>query len=163
MNRLTALLPSWLLCITFLAAQEQPPAATAATETPREPLRVLLVGHDPAAPKIMFSDMAVARTEQLYRERTAAWEALLRYHFRDVKVVYGSDYRVEMSDAVDVTIFDAQPKAITAAKRGKDPVTGESTYQAATYLPESFDRPAILIAANAPTIGEPLGLKLDWL
>ena len=184
MIRFPSVFSALLLCATFVGAQAPAatapaatapdataPAATApdataaaATATDgRTDLRVLFVGQDPAALKVMFSNMAVERTRKLYRERTPAWEALLRYHFKNVTVVYGDDYRVEMSDAADVTIFDVPPKALSEAKRGTDPVTGEPTYQAATYLPESFDRPAIMIAANAPRIGEPLGLKLDWL
>lgn len=171
MTRLTAVLSALLLSASFAGAQA--PAASSsspvslASASPasaaREDLHVLFVGQDPADLKIMFSSMAVPRTRQLYRERTAAWESLLRYHFEHVTVVHGEDYRVEMSDDVDVTIFDVPPKALTAVKRGTDPDTGKSTYQAATYLPESFDRPAIMISASAPRIGEPLGLKLDWL
>ena len=119
-------------------------------------LRVLLVGHDPEAPQVMFRQLAKPRTFRLYRERTAAWESLLRYHFEHVKVVYGKDYEVAMSDDFDVTIFDARPKELTSAQR-------QPQYRPASYLPESFDRPAILIAENSPRIGEPIGLKLDWL
>lgn len=126
-------------------------------------LRVLLVGHDPARPETGMVDTDRARSLPLLRERTAAWEALLRYHFAHVTLVYGADYTVAMSADHDVTVFDTRPKALTEAVRGKDPQTGESTYQAATYLPESFDRAAITISDNSPRIGEPLGLKLDWL
>lgn len=117
-------------------------------------LRVLLVANDPAAPTITFRQMAKPRTFALYRERTAAWEALLRYHFEHVTVVHGADYEVAMSDAADVTIFDTRPKVIA-------PPSGPG--QRPAFLPASFDRPAILIAENAPLIGEPIGLKLDWL
>ncbi len=135
------------IAATFLFA-----AVTVAQGAPS----VLFVGNDPAAPKVPFRDLAKARTFKLYRERTAAFEALLRYHFENVKVAYGEDYRVEMSDDFDVTIFDTLPKALTKAVR-------QPVYKAATYLPESFDRPALLIADNTPRIGEPIGLKLDWL
>ncbi len=53
-----------------------------------------------------------------------------------------------MSDAVDVTLFDARPKALSQAKRGTDPVTGETSYKPAEYLPMDFDRPALMIAEN---------------
>lgn len=117
---------------------------------------VLLVGNDPEAPRIPFRDHAKERTFKLYRERTAAFEALLRYHFEKVEVVHGADYDVAMSDDFDVTVFDTLPKALTTAVR-------EPEYRAATYLPESFDRPALMIADVSPRIGEPIGLKLDWL
>lgn len=139
------LLPLVLAVPSSLLAQE---------ETPK-PLRVLLVGHNPDAPKVVFPQLAKPRTKRLYRERTAAWEALLRYHFEHVQVVHGNDYKTAMSEAVDVTIFDCRPKPLPAPNKTK---SGRPL-----ALPESFDRPAILIAENAPLIGEPIGLKLDWL
>ncbi|HEX5051915.1 MAG TPA: hypothetical protein VFZ65_09100 [Planctomycetota bacterium] len=149
-------LAALLLFGAFAGAQDASPAT-------KSGLRVLLVGQDPAAPKLPFADMAKERTLRLYRERTAAWEALLRYHFENVRVVHGEDYAIEMSNDADVTIFDCRPKALTPRVDEKDPRTGERIYKAATYLPESFDRPALMIAENSPLIGEPIGLKLDWL
>ena len=159
-----ALFLSFLLMAVFAAAQERPLATpeSAPGSVPAE-LRVLLVGHDPAQPKVVFRQLAEERTFRLYRERTAAWEALLRYHFAHVTVVHGDDYRVEMSDDVDVTVFDCRPAQLAAARRVKDPETGATVHHRASYLPDSFDRPAVLIAENAPLIGEPIGLKLDWL
>ena len=126
-------------------------------------LRILYVGQDPERPRPPFAKMAKKRTYALFRERTAAFEALLRYHFKEVRVVHGANYQVEMSDDVDVTIFDNLPKAITRARREKDPETGQLTYTPPTYLPRSFDRPALMISHNSAWIGESLGLKLDWM
>lgn len=164
MSSPSALFVPILLIAAFAVGQDRAEAAPEATpaSAPAE-LRVLLVGHDPARPKVVFPQLAKERTFRLYRERTAAWEALLRYHFAHVTVVHGDDYRVEMSDDVDVTVFDCRPAQLEAAREDKDPETGATVYRRASYLPESFDRPAVLIAENAPLIGEPIGLKLDWL
>ena len=127
-------------------------------------LSVLFVAHDPDAPKVMFRQLATERTFRLHRERTGAFEALLRYHFEDVTVVHADDYRVEMSDDADVTVFDVVPKERTAMVRELDDdgrLVGE--YKPPTYLPDDFDRPALSIAGVTPRIGDPLGLKLDWL
>ena len=118
---------------------------------------VLFVGHDPAQPEPMFANMATPRTMALHRERTPAFEALLRYHFDEVRVVHAADYTVALSDEYDVTIFDATPKALTEAKRSED------GYVPASYLPLDFDRPAITIAGISDRVGASLGLKLDWL
>jgi len=126
-------------------------------------LRVLFVGQDPAAPQVGYADAEKPRTLPLLRERTAAWEALLRYHFENVTVVYGADYEASMSDAVDVTIFDALPKPLVASVREQDPETGEWNYEPAQFLPDDFSKPALAIAHHTPRIGEPLGTKLDWL
>ena len=123
----------------------------------------MFVGHDPAKPKIPFPRMAKKRTHELYRERTAAYAALLRAHFADVKIVHAADYTVAMSDGVDVTVFDSTPKALSPARRTRDPRTGRATYAPARYLPRSFDRPALMIGWVAPRVGESLGLKLNWL
>jgi len=120
------------------------------TAPERSALHVLLVGHDPARPKVPFPQLAKPRTHELYRERTAAWHSLLREHFEDVTLVHAADYEVAMSERVDVTVFDAQPP------RGPGGIKPP-------FLPRDFDRPALLIAENSPGIGEPLGLKLDWL
>ncbi|MEM8710843.1 MAG: hypothetical protein AAGG01_07820 [Planctomycetota bacterium] len=144
----------------WLAPQTSSAADTARSKSQ---LRVLFVGNDPAAPDVLFADMANERTVELYKERTPAFEAFLTERFESVRVVYGGDYVASLSDGFDVTIFDTRPKALKEAVRGVDPETGESIYEPAAYLPESFTRPAITIAANSPQIGEPLGLKLDWL
>ncbi|MCR9248650.1 MAG: hypothetical protein NXI31_26785, partial [bacterium] len=96
------------------AVTAQSPAASA--DESRE-LRVLFVGHDPEAPKVAFRQLAKPRTFQLYRERTAAFEALLRYHFENVTVVHGEDYLASMSDDYDVTVFDTRPKPIRPLQR----------------------------------------------
>ena len=132
-------------------------------ERTKSPLRVLFVGHDPESPNMMFADIGTPRTVELYKERTASFEAFLNERFSQVTVVLGAEYSVDMSDQVDVTIFDTRPKKLKEASREVDPVTGEMDYHPAEYLPLSFDRPALLIAENSPQIGEPLGLKLDWL
>lgn len=120
-------------------------------------LKVLLVSHDPETPQVPFKDMAHERHAELYGERAALWEALLAEHFEHVSLVYGEQYEASMSDAVDVTIFDAKPPV------AKEAVRDGMNYEPAEYLPRTFDRPALMISENSPRLGEPLGLKLDWL
>ena len=155
------------ICVTRVVLVLVLMTAFAAAQSPaphfENDLRVLLVGNDPSAPSAGMMDKQLARTLPLLRERTATWEALLRYHFANVTVVYGNDYRVEMSDQHDVTIFDTRPKALTPRVNKTDPKTGERIYKAASYLPPSYDHATITISDNSPRIGEPLGLKLDWL
>ncbi|MFK7820499.1 MAG: hypothetical protein AB8G99_17395 [Planctomycetaceae bacterium] len=134
-------------------------ATAFAAESPeKSDLRVLFVGHDPEKPRMAFADISSKRTVELYKERTEAFDKFLNARFRNVQIVYGSDYKSEMSNAVDVTIFDCRPTALTEAKR-----TDDGGYEAPTYLPSNFDRAALMISENSPLIGEPLGLKLDWL
>lgn len=128
-------------------------------------LKILFVGHDPEAPQRPFSGAfdENRRMKQLYAERTPAFEKFLRGRFKRVRVVLSADYAVAMSNDADVTIFDARPKVLTPGVNEVDPATGQRVYKPASYLPMDFDRPALTIAENSPRIGEPLGLKLDWL
>ena len=157
---MTSIVRTAALAVTFsvslLAQADAAAARSQAAADQTAALRVLLVGHDPAAPKVSFKQLAKERTYRLYRERTAAFEALLRYHFEHVEVVHGEDYVPAMSDRADVTIFDCRPKALRPMQR-------EPEYRAAEYLPADFDAPAIMISENSPWIGEPLGTKFDWL
>ncbi|MEM1453437.1 MAG: hypothetical protein AAF957_28520 [Planctomycetota bacterium] len=109
---------------------------------PKSALRVLLVAHDPSSPQVSFPDMATERTHALYSERRDAFAALLREHFQNVRVVHASQYTPAMSGEEDVTVFDARP---------------------ARELDRSFSHPALMIGETSPRMGEPLGLKLDWL
>ena len=148
----------------FLTTSFAPAAiGTQEATSKKSDLKVLLVSHDPEAPKLAFASMADERTTELYAERAAAWKKLLDQHFESVQLVYGSDYKIEMSDKVDVTMFDSRPPELSPAGEVTDPETGETSYQRASYIPESFSRPALLVAENSPLMGEPIGLKLDWL
>ncbi len=120
-------------------------------------LRILFVGHDPDAPRVMFPQLATDRTYALHRERTPAFESLLRYHFKNVRVVYSADYLVEMSDDVDVTIFDALPKPVSPL------VHKAGSYTPPSYLPDTFNRPVLTISGASSGIGDTFGSKLDWL
>ncbi|MFT4540983.1 MAG: hypothetical protein ACI841_004492 [Planctomycetota bacterium] len=152
-----------LVLATLIAAPLCSAITAQGSSIQKSDLRVLYVGDDPEAPKIMFADSADARTVELYQERNSAFTAFLTRRFANVSMVHGDDYNAELSDDVDVTIFDTRPKALTPSSRDIDPDTGEMDYKPATYLPDDFDRPALMISANSPVIGEPLGLKLDWL
>ncbi len=153
-SQLQLLLGASLCLPSFALAQESPA---------KSEVRVLFVGHDPESRQLPFGVGAADRTYELYRERTTSFDAFLREHFEDVTTVFGSDYTVAMSDEVDVTIFDDLPKPLTAEVREIDGGTGKMRYEPASYLPQDFSHPVLMIGVNSPRIGEPLGLKLDWL
>lgn len=132
------------------------PVAAAQDASTKSDLRILLVGHDPDAPRITFPDMGDERSRDLYAERTDAFRDLLRAHFETVEVVFGGAYEPSMSDDVDVTLFDCVPDRLPVPK------TGELDARP-SCLPHDFSRPALMIAENSSLIGEPLGSKLDWL
>jgi hypothetical protein len=107
------------------------------------PLKVLYVGYDPQKPMpkdLVYYMTTSDRYASIYQTRMPAFKAFLEKNFSVVQVVDVRNYTPAMSDKVNVTIMDAGP----------------------VKLPATFDRPMVLIAAMAPNVGLPLGLKFDW-
>ena len=94
--------------------------------------------------------------------RMASFEEMLKEYFETVKVVEGMDYAIEMSNDYDVTIFDGWIKELAPARRVYDEAGNLVDYASASYLPESFDRPAVMVAEMGETLGRSIGLKTDW-
>ncbi|KQM72891.1 hypothetical protein ASE74_21570 [Pedobacter sp. Leaf216] len=106
-------------------------------------LRVLYVGYNPDKPmpeNVVYYSTTPGIVDKVYKTRMADFKAFLEQRFTEVSVVDVADYKVEMSDEVDVTLMDAGPVA----------------------LPANFNRPMVLMHAMAPNVGLPLGLKFDW-
>lgn len=123
-------------------------------------LRVLYVGSNPDQPIRVPSykaGAAATRYSELRQERMPAFNKLLNSHFDSVKSVNVEDYRVEMSNNVDVTIFDAKPPAIEDVDMG--------TWTKHVRMPRDFNRPALMIGNVGPTtLGRHgLGFRLDHL
>jgi hypothetical protein len=107
------------------------------------PLTVLYVGYDPVKPMpqtLVYYTTTSDRYAEIYKTRMPAFQSFLEKNFTGVKTVDVRDYTADMSDKVDVTIMDAGP----------------------VKLPADFNRPMILMAAMAPNVGLPIGLKFDW-
>lgn len=126
-----------------LPATGQATGAGARAKAPRIPLKVLYVGYSPEKPmpeKGVYYMTSDSLYPKIYRERMNDFRSFLEKNFTIVQTVDVRDYTAKMSDQADVTIMDAGP----------------------VKLPEGFDRPMILMAAMAPNVGLPIGLKFDW-
>ena len=136
---------------------------TSTEELSPERLRVLFVGNDPSTPEGYGYGGNSEYIAELNQTRVDEYTSFLAEYF-DVVQVFAEDYNVEMSNAVDVTIFDALPMEL----QGLDMSTGErkewrsSVRDTWKYLPEDFDSPAIIIAGLGAPIGDSLELKIDW-
>jgi len=109
----------------------------------RIPLKVLYVGYSPERPmpqKLVYYMTSDSLYPKIYRERMNDFRSFLEKNFTAVRTVDVRDYSAKLSDSADVTIMDAGP----------------------VTLPADFDRPMILMAAMAPNVGLPIGLKFDW-
>lgn len=125
----------------------------------KQMLSVLFVGNDPTQefmPPSYETGLAAERYPELMRERTPAFEALLKEHFETVKVVFGPEYKAAMSDDYDVTVFDVLPPSIGE-------VAGVSWKK--QRLPNDFTHASVMIGDVAPkTLGRfGWGLRLDHL
>ncbi len=121
-------------------------------------LRVLYVGPDPASqPNVPtlphngsprdLTGKDRERFAELRTERPEAFRSLLSKHFDNFKIIVAEDYRVELSEQFDVTIFDAQPGGETK----KQPDGWEKRIR----LPDNFSHPAMMIGEVGPfTIGK---------
>ena len=129
-------------------------------------LKILFVGYEPSKVVVTDGDRLSKNPEraaQLRRERTPAFENLLKQNFKTVKVVYADDYKQSMSADYDVTIFDAAPHKIKNEVLEKDASGKPIGFHPAEYLTPDFSDAALLISTTAPSIGEPLQYKMDWL
>ncbi len=153
---------SWLPVLLLPLALCGPLAQASSPQIEKSELRILFVGQDPDDPQVPFRSLATERTYELFRERTAAFEELLREHFQSVRVVHGADYEPALSEAVDVTIFDAIPPDHRPDSSAHDALPSQQI-RWGNYLPRDFNRPALMISHVSARIGEDLELKLDWL
>lgn len=133
-------------------------------------MKLLFVGYSPNSdlPDYLKSDNNYEQKLKLQHQRTELFSAFLKSHFDHVGTVYAEDYLEQMSDNVDVTIFDALPPTLKAdqpiaRELVEDPLSGVDTYQFERYLSESFDKPVILIGETSGNMGRAHYLLLDNL
>lgn len=118
-------------------------------------LRVLYVGPDPASqlnvptysPTRYLTGKERERFAELRAGRPEAFRSLLSKNFDNFKIMVAGDYRVQLSERFDVTIFDAQPPVIETIKQPEG-------WDKEIRLPDNFSHPAIMIGEVGPfTIG----------
>lgn len=95
-------------------------------------------------------------------ERMEAFGFLLRTYFTTVKVMPAKDWKPEMSDGYDVTIFDGMTPAISVDSvpyvyKGHVNMIPEKH-----YIPENFSCPSITIGSMGDRLCRSIGIKNDW-
>lgn len=134
-------------------------------QSPRSSLKVLFVGYDASRPVPITQDSDSKSREEFSAGdslRMPAFKALLKQYFAEVTTMDCRDWKASDSNPYDVTIFDYSTTPLEPSKMLKK-ANGEDDYIPARYLPDSFSKPVIFIASTAGTMGEKIGLKLDWL
>ncbi|PKQ63934.1 hypothetical protein BZG02_07945 [Labilibaculum filiforme] len=137
----------------------------AVVQNDKSDLKILYVGTNPDKP-LSKRDKAYAvdtvRVIEMQKARTPDFEAFLNQYFNTVKVVYGEDFKEEMSASYDVTIIDTYLKAF-AGGRSTDPETGKMVYERQRFLTEKYDAATIMIGEPSAYIGEGRELNIDHL
>lgn len=158
MKKLFYHLACWGLCLLTLLG------CTSARQ-PNE-IRVLYLGGQSEWSNGRYGSPAKFATDeelqQSIRSRMDAFGDLLRTYFDSVTVMRAADYRPEMSDAYDVTIFDGVPPKLEDAVIERDANGNIVRYQKARYLPDDFSAACITIGSMGETVGRRVGTKNDW-
>ncbi|MGS0524401.1 hypothetical protein ACU8V7_03500 [Zobellia nedashkovskayae] len=133
-------------------------------------LSVLYVGYNPedAMPEISElseapGGMSAKRFKEDYKTRYPEFIKYLDERFSKVTGVDARKYIASMSEKYDVTIFDQVPPVIKSPAYEYDDNGQITKYTPAQYIEESFDHATIFMGHLAPTMGQSIGLKLDWL
>ena len=95
-------------------------------------------------------------------ERGAAFKNMLESYFKTVEMVDARDYLPAMSDNYDVTVFDGKPQPLEKEVKERNAEGRIVKRIPARYLPDDFDRPAVMLAEMGETLGRRIGLKSDW-
>ena len=137
-----------ILCFVF---------SFSAAASEKSKLRVLYVGPNPdSQPNVPtwphgvprdLSGKERERFAELQSERPEAFRSLLSKHFDNFKILVADDYRAELSEQFDVTIFDAQPPVIETKKQAHG-------WDRKIRLPDDYSHPAMMIGEVGPfTLG----------
>ena len=140
-------------------------SACSSQKDPRD-IRVLYLGGQSEWANGEYGGGKKFATEEEFQksvtERMAAFGDLLRVYFDSVTVMPASDYRPEISDAYDVTIFDGLPPKLEERIIEYDENGRVSKYVKARYLPDNFSAASITIGSVGDAIGNRIGIKNDW-
>ena len=133
----------------------------------KQKLRVLYLGgqadwtHGEMGSNDHFKSEAEFQAEVAKRE--ASFGDLLRTYFTTVKTMQAKDWKPEMSNGYDVTIFDGCPPVLKETEKEYIFKGVSRTMKEKEYLPQDYSCPTITIASMGERIGQKYGTKNDWL
>ncbi|MCT4603722.1 MAG: hypothetical protein N4A59_12605 [Marinifilum sp.] len=121
-------------------------------------LKVLYVAQNPDLPDGYSFGGNVKLWESLKKDRPQDFYQFFQKYFKTVKMVYGEDYKEEMSDKYDVTVFDA----LIPQTDGK--MTKRWYMRSAPdYFSEDYDAASVMIAGVGGAMLWNKKTKIDWL
>lgn len=124
-------------------------------------LKILYVGGNPDYESFLRKKSPEEHAASV-KIRIEAFGDFLRERFDSVNVISGSEYKPEMSETFDVTVFDGKIPVIKPAVRETDAQGNIIRYVRAQLLPEDFDCAAVTIGSVGEDVGRAIGSKNDW-
>lgn len=124
-------------------------------------LKVLYVGGNPDFDTFTVKRSAEERKASV-KSRMEAFDVMLHDYFDSVAVIDGMEYKPEMSENYDVTIFDGPIPELKPAIRETDAQGNITRYVRSQLLPDDFDCAAITIGSTGEAVGRAIGSKNDW-
>ncbi len=128
----------------------------------KQKLSVLYVGGSAEIEVMGVAKIDSVKLKATTKSRFASFEKFLKSKFKTVKAIYAENYKPEMSDQYDVTVFDGRPKAWRGTIMERDEKGNITRYERPAYLPFNFDRPTVMIANASEDLGRSIGTKNDW-
>lgn len=129
-----------------------------AQEIKKSKLKVLYVAQNPELPDGYGFGGNRKLWQSLKKDRPQDFYQFFQKYFKTVAMVYGEEYKEEMSDKYDVTVIDA----LIPQKDGKK-LKIWNMHQSPDYLSEDYDDPTVFIAGVGGAILWNKKTKIDWL
>jgi len=130
-----------------------------AQEIKKSKLKVLYVAQNPELPDGYSFGGNRALWQSLKKDRPQDFYQFFQKYFETVTMVYGEEYKEELSDKHDVTVFDA----LIPQTDGKMTKMWRGFPKAPDYFSEDFDAPAVFIAGVGGAMLWSKKSKVDWL
>ena len=130
-----------------------------AQQIKKSKLKVLYVAQNPDLPDGYTFGGDRELWQSLKKDRPQDFYQFFQQYFETVTMVYGENYKEEMSDKHDVTVFDA----LIPETNGKMTKLWSHYPQVPDYFSDDFDAASVMIAGVGGAMTNSLDLKIDWL
>ncbi len=130
-----------------------------AQDIEKSKLKVLYVAQNPELPDGYLFGGDPQVWESFKKDRPQDFYQFFQKYFETVTMVYGEDYKEELSDTHDVTVFDA----LIPEVNGQMTEYWMNYPEAPDYLSEDFDAPSVFIAGIGGVLLWNKKTKIDFL
>lgn len=129
-----------------------------AQEIKKSKLKVLYVAQNPDLPDGYTFGGDRELWQSLKKDRPQDFHQFFQQYFKTVTMVYGEEYKEEMSDKHDVTVFDA----LIPQTDGKM-LKFYNNHKRPDFFSNDYDAATVMIAGVGGALTGNMQLKIDWL